>query len=388
MSSLKDILGGTSDSSLICVDLMCLEAPLGYQLLSPSPYKMSAVGYMYQGEFQPLLPGEEAYFYFHGNYYPVTQHNIRQGNEHPKATLCIRRGEENRALEGAEFLLEAPKPTILGYYVGTRLVELRPGEELWLIHGDSRHPLRWKCDLEYLKYPECQPYSQYQDQWTMVPSRNFYTGGELPSLPVPPELPSPQVAPRPVVVQIPPAAVPASQPRGPVVVQLPPAAVPLNPPTAPKNFSKPCKACLRMSASFKNILSRDICQDCLCDSITSQRLSVMINNSELVYTAEMIYQIMNFLRVVLPNQGINILPGAFPIPRDHVICIGKNEQVAPGYPPQGHIIGLPAVLEEGGCPNGHLLCKNHGDALDNCPVCGAFIPYKAPAPCPGHEIRP
>jgi len=63
---------------------------------------MEAVGYTLQGQYHPLQSGQKLCFFFNGSYFPVTTDTIRQGNEHPRVTRCLKI-EENmyKALEGA-----------------------------------------------------------------------------------------------------------------------------------------------------------------------------------------------------------------------------------------------------------------------------------------------
>jgi hypothetical protein len=81
------------------------------------------------------------------------------------------------------------------------------------------------------------------------------------------------------------------------------------------------------------------------------------------------------------------LPMNIPLPFESYICIARSEVVAPGYPAYGHIIGKGALVAEGGCPNGHVLCKNCADKLSFCPEpnCGASIAYQEmPFGCPAY----
>jgi len=63
---------------------------------------MEAVGYTLQGQYHPLQSGHKLCFFFNGSYFPVTADTIRQGNEHPRVTRCLKIEENQyKALEGA-----------------------------------------------------------------------------------------------------------------------------------------------------------------------------------------------------------------------------------------------------------------------------------------------
>jgi len=82
------------------------------------------------------------------------------------------------------------------------------------------------------------------------------------------------------------------------------------------------------------------------------------------------------------------LPAEIPLPLDSFVCIGQDKPERPGYPSRGHIIGQGALVAEGGCPNGHILCKRCADDLLTCPICEACVLYQELSDCPMYPGDP
>jgi len=288
-----------------------------------------------------------------------------------------------KALEGATFLLTEPPYTVLGYYEGDRLVPLLENEQFWIIYRDNQYPLRWECDLEYLQNPECQAWIYSNEQWTQVPSRHFFVGDRLPVL----QLPQPPAAEQPVA-ELPAVVLPAPLPLLPMPVQEEQKVAPqpyqpavVNEARGPLVQPKRCQDCQAQVTQYMEMGSV-CCVKCLLAAITSGRCSTQCHQ-EMPWSEGIIYDVMIYLHRTLSDQDKSQLPGYYPLPRDHFVCIGKDKPFKPNYPPRGHIIGKSAFVAEGGCPNNHVLCQSCAASLTSCPQCNAFIAFEvSPQGCP------
>jgi len=306
------------------------------------------------------------------------------------------------------------------YYYSNQLMTLGPGQTPVYWYSEQCYPVNSQEDIEWAKHPTCTPGIKYSTgEVVQLPSgtvffQNAATTVAIPPAagsyvyPTPPPFPSPNVGSI-ITTAVPPSLIPNTLPVPPPTlptpptvpvpphmlptiptVSVPPPTIPTTPtlrvppPTLPtKQKPKKCSVCGEMKPLYFTICSSSICHQCAFTKLSEGRLSSIHDGAETPWTGQVIFDLYSSISK-LPDEALRVgLPPTIPLPLDSFVCVARNEACAVGYPAEGHFAGLSAKVAEGGCPNGHAICKGCATKLTTCPKCKSFVPYlELPLGCP------
>lgn len=337
-----------------------------------------------------------------------------------------------------------PPSAVAGYYVENGYQSLAPGETAIYYYEGIKYPVKTQEDVEWAKYCKSYPAIEYQTgniRWLSIgtlfclnpsavprPSWSpFQSSFETRPIPSQSQKGDPAniagvsadtmvVSPQPTDQMAGQGLSPVSNLFAPADLSKtefnfpppPPPAVPNNPPmqqftkppspkalpqlsrqsmipdsSAPSIKQFPCSICHNLVTKHIKLRAHKYCLKCALGKLKRNELTSTSSGGEASWSADEIYGLYSQLKKTLDEASKADLPAEVPLPIDTFVCVGKDKPEKPDYPPRGHFAGKAAVVAEGGCPNGHVLCKGCANGLNSCPVCGAFVPYQElPSGCP------
>lgn len=385
-------------------------------------FQMRVAGYnLPDNSYVEKKPSQMYYFNTGGVYEEVTPYNYQMNLYRPETAIEVYENNQRNWLPaGTRFYVEtvaAPPvlPPVWTYFNGSQWIPLESGQIPVYWFNQQTYNVNSLQDVEFAKNQACVMGIQYpnrQISWLAAGTyffQNTPTTVVIPPAPVPSSPYGSETFPPPRNLdtqpsqsfQPPPMREPSvlPEPKSPIVLPEPPPRPSLSESqiTEPDPMTttlkalpkKKCNECGKMISSYTTLFKNIICDDCVINKICERKLSSTNEGSVTNWSSRIIAELYMKLSKLPADANRAKLPSTIPLPLDSDVCIARNEPIEVNYPAEGHIIGLPNLVKEGGCPNGHVLCKGCATNLTYCPKCQAFVPYlELPAGCPKFPGHP
>ena len=137
-----------------------------------------------------------------------------------------------------------------------------------------------------------------------------------------------------------------------------------------------CRACGNLETRHVKVRMDTFCLPCALGKFKRKELISGSAGMQAAWSAVEVYELYHQLYRMLGETAKAELPAKIPLPLESFVCMGRDKPERPGYPSRGHIIGQGALVAEGGCPSGHVLCKNCANSGFTCSICEAFVSYQ------------